>query len=354
MPFTNDLYKIFNEHSSIFEKYFALKFKELPLKKSFQEEINVDKLHEIIQSEYKNENLIIKHDDLYKTKFKSKEWKKINQNYFCEIKTGLIVFYENEELSILYNNKINIEEINTLTELFKDAIESDINKHNFLMVKKSKYDGYELSPFSIKNQDIQLNDNYNDDLISIHPQIIQHLNSKDKHGVFLFHGLPGAGKTTYIRNLISECNIRFIYLPNNLFNHISDPEFIAFLSEYPDSVIILEDCEELLKSRKHNENINGISSILNLADGLLGDALKLKIICTFNLELNKIDEALLRKGRLAYRYEFKELETNKANNLAKKINVNHIITKPTTIAEIYNFHQNNNNNEESKNKIGFK
>ena len=33
-----------------------------------------------------------------------------------------------------------------------------------------------------------------------------------------------------------------------------------------------------------------MSTILNLTDGLLGDGLKLKFICTFNTDINQIDD----------------------------------------------------------------
>jgi ATP-dependent 26S proteasome regulatory subunit len=43
----------------------------------------------------------------------------------------------------------------------------------------------------------------------------------------------------------------------------------------------------------------GLINILNNSDGLLSDELCIKFICTFNAPLKDIDEALLRKGRLA-------------------------------------------------------
>jgi ATP-dependent 26S proteasome regulatory subunit len=169
----------------------------------------------------------------------------------------------------------------------------------------------------------------------------------------LFHGVPGSGKTSYIRHLIASCKTRFIYIPNNLFSHLSDPDFIAFISSFTESTIILEDCEELLRSRLQQTADTGIANLLNLGDGLLGDALKLKIICTFNCEISRIDEALLRKGRLAFRYEFGPLELEKTKRLLSTLGIDAQATEPMTLADIFNFNQNNQNDKSKRQSIGF-
>lgn len=67
--------------------------------------------------------------------------------------------------------------------------------------------------------------------------------------------------------------------------------------------IVIEDAEDLLVSRDTNHN-SGISMLLNLTDGLLGQSLGIQVICTFNTHVSNIDRALLRKGRLIALYEF--------------------------------------------------
>ena len=97
----------------------------------------------------------------------------------------------------------------------------------------------------------------------------------------------------------------------------------------------------------------GLSNLLNLGDGLLGDALKLKIICTFNCELSKIDDAILRKGRLAFRYEFGPLNTEKANRLFSILEKNTTTEQPLTLAELFNFDYENQVSNLSRKSIGF-
>jgi ATP-dependent 26S proteasome regulatory subunit len=93
-------------------------------------------------------------------------------------------------------------------------------------------------------------------------------------------------------------------------------------------------------------------NILNMSDGLLGDVLNLKFICTFNAPLKDIDKALLRKGRLVARYEFKDLSTEKANAIIKEQKLNiPLQTKPITLAELFNYQK--QNFEQAKIVIGF-
>jgi SpoVK/Ycf46/Vps4 family AAA+-type ATPase len=190
------------------------------------------------------------------------------------------------------------------------------------MVQRSN--GYfELTDFDIKPFDIDIETHYNDDFQDIHSLIIKALTTKDKNGLVLLHGKYGSGKTYYLRHLISNIERKFIYFPLNMIEELSSPEFLPFISQQPNSVLILEDCESLLVHRENGfNNASALSNLLNLGDGLLSDALSVNVICTFNSGLKKIDDAILRKGRLLARYEFKELEISKARFLAQKIGKN--------------------------------
>ncbi len=98
----------------------------------------------------------------------------------------------------------------------------------------------------------------------------------------------------------------------------------------------MEDCEDLIKPRGSTQLSNdALVNLLNLGDGLLADALNIKIICTFNADVRKIDPALVRKGRLAVEYEFRPLEVEKARKLAQKLGISADITRPMTLADIF-------------------
>jgi ATP-dependent 26S proteasome regulatory subunit len=104
---------------------------------------------------------------------------------------------------------------------------------------------------------------------------------------------------------------------------------------HPNSIFIIEDAENIIIDREQN-GASPVSTLLNISDGLLSDCLNIQIICSFNTDLSRVDSALLRKGRLIAKYEFKELETQKAQKLSDKLGFQTEINKPMTLTEIYN------------------
>jgi len=69
--------------------------------------------------------------------------------------------------------------------------------------------------------------------------------------------------------------------------------------------------------------------------------------------LEKIDKALMRKGRMINRYEFKELSIEKATIIAKKNNLNYKSDTPITLGNLYNIGEENVTGETKKKNIGF-
>ncbi|CAF5125687.1 unnamed protein product, partial [Rotaria sp. Silwood1] len=69
---------------------------------------------------------------------------------------------------------------------------------------------------------------------------------------------------------------------------------------YPNSILIVEDAENIIRDRTQDTFApnQAVANLLNLSDGLLGDAMHQQIICTFNCDVRSIDAALLRDGRL--------------------------------------------------------
>ena len=201
---------------------------------------------------------------------------------------------------------------------------------------------------------ISIEDNYNDDFVEENKLIINSL-KEGGTSLCLFHGDPGCGKTHYIRYLIAELckeKKKVIYFPNEHIHFLSDPSFLHFFKDHKKSIIIIEDAEEILTSRELSLSNRGISNLLNLTDGLMGDFLELKFVCTFNTAIDKIDKALLRKGRITTNYKFEKLSVDKANKLLEKLEKEHKTTEAMTLAEIYNLEQ-KDNSEKKERKIGF-
>ena len=61
----------------------------------------------------------------------------------------------------------------------------------------------------------------------------------------------------------------------------------------------------------------------------------------------------MRKGRLIAKYEFKELETEKAQKLSDKLGFRTSIESPMTLTAIYNQEEKDFQNSKKSNPIGF-
>ena len=114
---------------------------------------------------------------------------------------------------------------------------------------------------------------------------------------------------------------------------------MPFLMKQSNSILIIEDAENAILDR--TASLFGkqtVANLLNLSDGLLGDATYLQIICTFNCDVQSIDPALRREGRLVLEYQFEKLKIENARRLCTHMGIpgnGKDIKQPTTLAEIY-------------------
>ncbi|HVS97005.1 MAG TPA: AAA family ATPase [Puia sp.] len=191
----------------------------------------------------------------------------------------------------------------------------------------------DLSTMEIKRTRLDLDLYYNPGFREIDIVIRQRLNKDKDKGIVLLHGLPGTGKTTYLRYLISRIKKRILFLPPALTGGLTDPEFIQLLTGNPGTVLIIEDAENVIMDRRHHRG-SSVSNLLNISDGLLSDFLNVQLICTFNSPLTLVDSALLRKGRLIAKYEFGKLDVAQSQRLSNRLGFDTFITRPMTIAEI--------------------
>lgn len=252
------------------------------------------------------------------------------------LKEGLLFTIYGDRVEVYYGSNISDNELNDLISYIERFKINTSVIRQFHLIQYSK-GNFELASYTVKPFDIDIDINYNDDFKETNDLIYSSLNLKGKNGLILLHGKYGSGKTSYLRYLIGNIDRKFIYFPLTMVEALSSPEFLPFISQYPHSVIILEDCESILIPRdKGANNSSAISHLLNLGDGLLSDALSINVICTFNAGIRKIDDAILRKGRLLARYEFKELELQKAQALATKIGKIVKIEHPMTVSDVYN------------------
>ena len=270
--------------------------------------------------------------------------------FMCD---DLILHFDRLFAKVTYLFKITdikkIEEIFLGIEKFK--VKRLKTKPNVSLLIQ-EYDDFKTKNFEISKPKLKIEDNYNDDFLEIHKIIYKKLQKHNEKGLVLLHGKPGTGKTSYVRYLISLLNKEVIFLNTDIASNLINTRFLPFLIENQNSIFVIEDAENIIIKRGNTDNSN-VSGLLNITDGLLSDCLNIQIICTFNTNLSTIDSALLRKGRLIAKYEFKELEVIKAQALSKKLGFSENFLTPVTLTEIYNQTEKiiNSTNE---NSIGFK
>ena len=237
---------------------------------------------------------------------------------------------------------------------FEKFITKDEGSKVHLFIK-NQYGDYAFEPISVNvPENIDLTMNYGSKFLEIDKTIKERLSS-NKSGLFMFHGLPGTGKTTYIKYLASQVDRDFIYIPTTMVETFtSDPNCLSVLIQKPNSVIILEDAEKAIMKR-HGDGMDSsaVSSLLNLSDGIMSDILKTSVILTYNCPKNEIDSALRRKGRLQVDYEFTALNITDAKKLAKSLKYSKKtidgIKKAMSVADIYNLEKDVDLNEEKIN-----
>lgn len=228
-----------------------------------------------------------------------------------------------------------IDEVTATVYRFRERNKREPLEIN-LIVNANDY--LDLKPMEIKRTKLDLDLFYNDEFKEVDQLIRKRLGKKKDKGIVLLHGLPGTGKTTYLRYLISKIRKRVLFLSPSLAGKLTNPDFIELLVDNPDTVLIIEDAENVIMDRKLNGS-SSVSNLLNISDGLLADFLNIQVVCTFNNSLTLIDEALMRKGRLIAKYEFGKLSVAKAQRLSDHLEFKTVINKPMTVAEIVNQHE---------------
>jgi SpoVK/Ycf46/Vps4 family AAA+-type ATPase len=228
------------------------------------------------------------------------------------------------------------KEFNEITSQFTPLAKRRREKENNIALVIQTQRGYDTTTFELPKQKLDIELGYGKSFKPIHEKIIGKLNEPKSKGLVLLHGTPGTGKTHYLKYLASKIkNKRVLFIPPFLADFITSPEMTPFLIQNAGSVLFIEDAERVITDRNTGGG-NGVSNILNITDGILSDILNIQIVATFNMDKKKIDEALLRKGRLIAEHKFDALPTEDAQALIDHLGYDYKTDKPMTLTEIYN------------------
>jgi hypothetical protein len=262
------------------------------------------------------------------------EKKQSSGKTFLIMEAGFIIELSNGSAYIYYAIAL-VEKISKLVDelvVFEEKIE--VGDFYIYVISRVR-SGFELKELNIQPTDLDISLYYNDDFKEVDEIILERLDNRKDKGIILLHGLPGTGKTTYLRHLVGKLKKKVLFVSPNIAGDLMDPEFIDLLIDNPNAVLVIEDAENIILDRRYNSR-SGVGNLLNISDGLLSDCLNVQLICTFNSALHTIDPALLRKGRLIARYEFGKLAIEKARRLSEALGMEQNISAPMTLAEITN------------------
>jgi hypothetical protein len=157
----------------------------------------------------------------------------------------------------------------------------------------------------------------------------------------LWHGEPGTGKTSALRALSWQwrewCRFHYVTDPETFFG--SSPKYMldVLLDEEDDEMwrlLILEDTGELIASDAKLQTGQGLSRLLNVVDGLIGQGLRVVLLVTTNEPLKRLHPAVARPGRCAASIEFAAFTADEAAAWLER-NDAEPVASSATLAQLY-------------------
>lgn len=278
--------------------------------------------------------------------------------FFIDQKTAIFLndesLTDDAAISFLYSGESTPELYNEVKDILLDCQEVvPLEVYPTFTLVSSKLEFTTMKIKSKKQFDIPAQ--FNDSFLPVDQTIQKWIINDNTNGIAILHGMKGTGKSSYIEYLISQYrDISFLYVTKETIEGILANSLYDLIRTFNKSVVIFEDCEQLIKKRTEYVGNSFISTLLNMSDGILASSCICKFILTFNARITEIDDALLRKGRCVANYEFTQLEKGKTVALLDKLGKKYdaVPKEGLTLADIYNYDEVSCEKRPTK-KIGF-
>ncbi len=134
------------------------------------------------------------------------------------------------------------------------------------------------------------------------------------HRGYLYHGVPGSGKTSLAAALAGELHMD-LYLLNIGGSGMNDEKLSSLMADIrPGSMIVMEDVDCTVPDREAEANRLTLSGLLNCLDGIMSRE-GCMIVMTTN-HRGQLDPALIRPGRVDMELEFDYADDDQKRRLA--------------------------------------